>query len=148
MRYSRLECATSVGCDNYDYGLRLYSPSFARWLSRDPIGERGGMDLYAFARNSAISRYDPIGLASESGCPCTQKDIDDVAYRESVKARELSITDGAAREFCGLLCCDRKTRKVRATPPHGGELPVVTISWTRQTRSVPVGSPKVYHPEA
>ena len=27
-------------------GQRFYNPSSGRWLSRDPIGERGGRNLY------------------------------------------------------------------------------------------------------
>jgi RHS repeat-associated protein len=43
------------------YLYRYYSPSTGRWLSRDPIGERGGRDLYAFVRNDPISFVDPFG---------------------------------------------------------------------------------------
>src|SRR4029077_16995758 len=44
--------------------MRWYSPSTARWLTRDPIGERGGANLYAFVRNQPTVACDPLGLAS------------------------------------------------------------------------------------
>jgi uncharacterized protein RhaS with RHS repeats len=44
-------------------GLRYYSPEEGRWLSRDPIGERGGIPLYGFAGNGSVNRVDPLGLA-------------------------------------------------------------------------------------
>jgi RHS repeat-associated protein len=44
------------------YGYRYYSASAGRWLNRDPIEERGGHNLNAFAGNDAISHYDPVGL--------------------------------------------------------------------------------------
>jgi hypothetical protein len=44
--------------------MRWYSPSTARWLSPDPIEERGGKNLYLFVRNDAIKRIDPDGRDS------------------------------------------------------------------------------------
>ncbi|OGV45715.1 MAG: hypothetical protein A2X46_09425 [Lentisphaerae bacterium GWF2_57_35] len=48
----------------YDFGFRLYQPSQARFMSRDPITERGGLNLYSFVGNNPISRFDRLGLAS------------------------------------------------------------------------------------
>ena len=45
----------------YYYGYRYYSPSTGRWLSRDPIGERGGLNLNCFVRNTPTSFVDPFG---------------------------------------------------------------------------------------
>lgn len=33
-----------------------------RWLNRDPMEELGGINLYAFVRNSPVNLVDPIGL--------------------------------------------------------------------------------------
>jgi RHS repeat-associated protein len=44
------------------YGFRYYNPSSGRWLSRDPSEELGGLDLYAFADNSAVNAIDNSGL--------------------------------------------------------------------------------------
>lgn len=40
---------------------RYYSPSLGRWLSRDPIGEKGGKNLYVFVMNNAIYLIDARG---------------------------------------------------------------------------------------
>lgn len=45
------------------YGYRYYSPTMGRWLSRDPIAERGGLHLYGFVNNSPLNSLDPLGLA-------------------------------------------------------------------------------------
>ncbi len=44
------------------YGFRYYQPETGRWLSRDPIGERGGENLYGFVRNTALNGWDLLGL--------------------------------------------------------------------------------------
>jgi RHS repeat-associated protein len=47
----------------YYYGLRFYSPNLGRWLSRDPIGEMSGPNLYAYVNNLPIMVLDPLGQA-------------------------------------------------------------------------------------
>jgi RHS repeat-associated protein len=42
-------------------GRRFYSPEISRWLSRDPIREAGGVNLYAFVRNSPVIWVDGRG---------------------------------------------------------------------------------------
>ncbi len=44
------------------YGFRYYNPTTGRWLSRDPIEERGGIHLQTFVSNSPINIYDIHGL--------------------------------------------------------------------------------------
>ena len=48
----------------YYYGYRYYDPQTGRWPSRDPIGERGGLNLYGFVGNKSINLIDYIGLFS------------------------------------------------------------------------------------
>ena len=45
----------------YYYGKRYYSPALRRWLTRDPIGEVGGVNLYGFCENRPIHFHDEIG---------------------------------------------------------------------------------------
>ena len=42
--------------------LRYYEPTLGRFITQDPIGLMGGMNLYSLARN-AISYVDPLGLS-------------------------------------------------------------------------------------
>ncbi len=52
----------------YYYGYRYYSPRLGRWANRDPIGERGGNNLYAFARNQPTLYVDALGHNPTSKC--------------------------------------------------------------------------------
>jgi RHS repeat-associated protein len=44
------------------YGFRYYSPEMGRWTARDPIEERGGLNLYGMVGNSAVNLIDMVGL--------------------------------------------------------------------------------------
>ena len=47
------------------YGYRYYDPDTGRWPSRDPIGERGGKNLFSFVGNDAENSYDYLGQRME-----------------------------------------------------------------------------------
>jgi len=44
------------------YGYHWYDPVTGRWPSRDPIAERGGLNLYGFIRNNGLAWIDYLGL--------------------------------------------------------------------------------------
>ena len=44
------------------YGYRYYSASNGRWLSRDPIQEKGGPNLYGFVGNAPTIAVDYLGM--------------------------------------------------------------------------------------
>jgi RHS repeat-associated protein len=43
------------------YGYRYYDPRNGRWLSRDPIGEGDGPNLYAMVHNNPVNMVDMDG---------------------------------------------------------------------------------------
>ena len=45
----------------YYYGYRYYDPLTGRWPSRDPIEERGGVNLYGFVGNYSYGTFDILG---------------------------------------------------------------------------------------
>ena len=49
-------------CLVFYYGYRHYDPATGRWLNRDPLGEEGGLNLYAFVSNNPVTIYDILGL--------------------------------------------------------------------------------------
>jgi RHS repeat-associated protein len=44
------------------YGYRFYAPYTGRWLSPDPIEERGGLNVGGFVANDPVGRIDGLGL--------------------------------------------------------------------------------------
>ncbi|AZL74244.1 RHS repeat-associated core domain-containing protein [Pseudomonas oryziphila] len=54
---------------------RYYEPKMARYVSRDPIGMQGGMNVYSYANNAPVMRADPLGLwdASFTNMPGVQE---------------------------------------------------------------------------
>lgn len=42
--------------------FRAYDSATARWISKDPIAEDGGINLYAYVVNSPLLLFDPTGL--------------------------------------------------------------------------------------
>lgn len=59
-KFSSKERDSSTGF--YYYGYRFYAPQWQRWISRDPIGEVAGYNLYAFVAGNPLSRFDVLGL--------------------------------------------------------------------------------------
>jgi len=46
----------------YFFRAHWYAPELGRWLSPDPIGLEGGLNLYEFCANNPVSFRDPFGL--------------------------------------------------------------------------------------
>jgi RHS repeat-associated protein len=46
---------------------RLYSPVLRRFLSADPLGIDGGLNLYAYANGNPLAYIDPLGLCAAGG---------------------------------------------------------------------------------
>jgi RHS repeat-associated protein len=59
-RFSSKEFHLASGM--YYFLYRFYDPSLQRWINRDPIGIRGGLNLYGFVRNRPTFNFDLFGL--------------------------------------------------------------------------------------
>jgi len=46
---------------------RPYIPPLGRWASRDPLAERGGINLYGYVLNDPVNYVDPLGLVNWGG---------------------------------------------------------------------------------
>ena len=81
---------------------RAYSADLGRWLSRDPIGEAGGINLYGYVGNNPVNLWDPEGL----------KENNDACYD----------CDGNPKtgEGIGQICCSNEEPMPSSAPnPYG-----------------------------
>ena len=72
------------------YGYRYYNPSTGRFLSKDPIEEFGGLNLYGYANNDPINGYDVLGLYRKS-FNCNQ--AQEAAIKQAEKTVDASIQE-------------------------------------------------------
>ena len=63
-RFQGRERSAATGLVNFR--MRWYDPATGRWLSKDPIGLSGGLNLYAFCRNAPNTDNDPFGRCGEN----------------------------------------------------------------------------------
>ena len=67
---------TDFETDLVYYGYRYYSPDIGRWISRDPIEEQGGFNLYAFVNNDPVNKIDVLSFNTWMPYPAPGRYID------------------------------------------------------------------------
>ena len=60
----------------YQVRYRYLHPTLGRWLSKDPMHEKGGINLYCYVINNSVNRVDKNGLA---GLTWSKPTIEDYA---------------------------------------------------------------------
>jgi len=115
------------------YGFRYYDSRTGRWLSRDPIAEAGGLNLYGMVGNDTVNFWDYLGL-SEDCCPEVCKTLKDVLDRlnqqldeayEKLK-RQISSNDKLRERFDGPTV---DSSNVRGFAKDSAELLFGTSAW-------------------
>jgi len=100
------ETAKAPFCDEVS-GLRYYNPTQGRWLNRDPIKESGGVNLYGFAANDGVNKYDLFGLLIPGlnvGTKISLQDFYNYRSQMDAAAKAGKIPDDLRR----VLCCKGK----------------------------------------
>ena len=114
------------------YNFRHYSPSLGRFLSRDPIQEQGGLNLYAFVKNSPIQKWDRLGRAiprlgagPDGGFPiyCRDRIAEFMKWFEQEKTKLEDRDENGKNWIEKLPKCPNALRKImrlfRTTLPSG-----------------------------
>jgi RHS repeat-associated protein len=79
----------------YYYGYRYFDPATGRWMNRDPIGEKGGSNIYKILYNNTIDKFDVLGMFEyppsypgydpEPPKPPTETDLANKQFNEMLK---------------------------------------------------------------
>ncbi|GHU24262.1 hypothetical protein AGMMS50243_27130 [Betaproteobacteria bacterium] len=102
---------------------RAYDPRTGRWLSRDPIGEAGGLNLYGYVGGNPVSFVDPLGLAKD-GKPLNEDNcaaLDKIVQYEKDHGKIFTILKYNPVNFSSDV-----TYLDAAFPSQGGE---ISIDW-------------------
>lgn len=103
----------------YYYAYRFCDPATGRWLSRDPIGEASGVNIYADLANDAVNQVDVLGFQPPSGIIVIPSNSPALAAAhqagtdalktaqqeyEREKATDKNFNESGPREYGGLIC--------------------------------------------
>jgi hypothetical protein len=58
-------------------------PSISRWLSRDPLGEYAGINIYGYVLNDPVNGIDPFGLCGGAGTGPSYDQAVGMAYQQN-----------------------------------------------------------------
>ena len=93
----------------------VYDPDQGRWLSRDPIGEDGGVNIYLYVKNSPTTVTDPIGLQGVLFGTIPPELLESAVRLNGGRSR-VSLPDGRDVDLFGRGHFDKATGEDVPTP--------------------------------
>jgi RHS repeat-associated protein len=122
----------------YYYGKRYYNLSNSKWLNRDPLGESGGINIYAFCNNDSINTYDPLGLQNPPTLTFTVVKSDPGTYGQFTWEIQWAVNGSANAKNGGQIAQDINY-EVNVTDCAGNQISNVTqsVSYTELWRILP-----------
>ena len=74
------------------YNYRHLNPRDGRWISRDPIMEQGGWNLFAFVGNRAYYQYDKLGLwLARRHRRLTRRSLSSYKFQIDINGKSISL---------------------------------------------------------
>jgi RHS repeat-associated protein len=105
----------------YYYGYRYYDPTTGRWPSRDPIGIRGGVNLYRYVENNPVCQIDYLGLVDVNPQQVPDPVKAPVIWVDQPKSQNPGLTQNSGLAICicpdigpkkGTITCEVTSRSV------------------------------------
>ena len=91
--YEDMQWDDGWSLDLYDFGHRFYAPGLGRFVNRDPLGIKAGLNPYAYAENNPMSFYDRLGLEAD-----TTEDKEKIVVLTVEASQGPGSSDGQARQ--------------------------------------------------
>ena len=107
------------------YGYRYYDPVTGRWPSRDPIGERGGINLYGFVGNDGVNDWDLYGQRRGKSKPKKGDHFAHTKFAE-INLGHYEATDALQRK---MLSGQMKKKIVRRSGRDAGKVRWSRVDW-------------------
>ncbi|UDQ97751.1 RHS repeat-associated core domain-containing protein [Lentisphaerae bacterium WC36] len=92
------------------YNYRYYNPTTGKWISRDPIQEYGGYNLYCLSNGDSINAVDKLGL--NNGATLEDKAAGDVAFKNLGKKLDSLCTKSCCKGIGKTIYCKWSAHKI------------------------------------
>ena len=90
------------------YGYRYYHPQTGRWINRDPIEERGGINLYGFVGNGGLGKWDLLGLMGRPPLPSVPCNPPQILSCRKQCCEQGGKLAGCIQDSSGFTCVCKK----------------------------------------
>ena len=135
---------TLTGLNYYNY--RLYDPTNGRWINRDPIQEKGGLNLYNFVGNNGVNSWDYLGKQNfayvvtvsivcvterkEDGCPICK--LEGRKGKGTAEAADADTARADATNLASKVCMTPASAVGREPDSRNCTYSIEDISYTRK----------------
>ncbi len=120
------------------YGHRFYNSQTGRWISRDPVEETGGVNLYGFVSNAPANKLDQLGMYEiDVHYYLTYFLAERVGCFDASEARQIALGDQITDELeYSLPGRDRVGQNTTYHALHAGAVPGKgsTLLWHAATK--------------